>query len=214
MKSSRTSRRTSRPTSRLGRRSDAGSASVWLVALLTLGGCVLVAALGLGAAVTARHRAGAAADLAALAAAGKLLWQPEAACAEAARIAGAQHARMLSCALQTDAGEDAVEVSVEVPMAGSLFPGLPSARGRARAGPVYIDSAPGTVLPASSSRSSRIAPALSSGSLPLPHFGDWMQDGQPRSHSQAVMAARVAPSHSPARWKPRSAKPAPPGWPS
>ena len=61
----------------------------------------------LGAAVVARHRAQAAADLAALAAAGKLLWQPGAACAEADRIAGAQHARMLSCAVQTDGGEDA-----------------------------------------------------------------------------------------------------------
>ena len=157
---------TSRRTDARYRRSDAGSASIWLVALLTLGGCVLVAALGLGAAVTARHRAGAAADLAALAAAGKLLWQPEDACTEAARIAGAQHARMLSCAVQADGGEDAVEVSVEVPMAGNLFPGLPPARGRARAGPVYIDSAPGAVLPASSSRSSRTAPPLSSGSLP------------------------------------------------
>ena len=43
---------------------------------------------------------------------------------------------------------------------------------------------------------SRTAPSLSSGSLPLPHFGDCTQDGQPSSHSQAAMASRVAVSHS------------------
>ena len=47
------------------------------------------------------------------------------------------------------------------------------------------------------------APALSSGSLPLPHLGDCTHDGQPLSHSQAGDGARVACS------QPRStAKPA------
>ena len=59
-----------------------------------------------------------------------------------------------------------------------------------------------------------MAPPLSSGSLPLPHFGDWMQDGQPVEHSHAAIASRVAVSHSRTRRYPRSAKPAPPGWPS
>ena len=48
---------------------------------------------------------------------------------------------------------------------------------------------------ASSSRTTsrtRTAPALSSGSLPLPHFGDCTQDGQPLSHSQLATVARVA----------------------
>ena len=59
-----------------------------------------------------------------------------------------------------------------------------------------------------------IAPALSSGSLPLPHFGDWMHDGQPDSHSHAATASRVARIQAGKASKPRSAKPAPPGWPS
>ena len=40
--------------------------------------------------------------------------------------------------------------------------------------------------------SSREAPALSSGSLPLPHFGDWTHEGQPSSHGQASISSRVA----------------------
>ena len=48
-----------------------------------------------------------------------------------------------------------------------------------------------------SSTSSRpTAPALSSGSLPLPHLGDCTHDGQPSAHSQAAMASRVARSQS------------------
>ena len=45
----------------------------------------------------------------------------------------------------------------------------------------------------------RSAPALSRGSFPLPHLGDWMQEGQPRSHSHEAMASRVAVSQSRAR---------------
>ncbi|CAM5253410.1 hypothetical protein SHIRM173S_09407 [Streptomyces hirsutus] len=65
--------------------------------------------------------------------------------------------------------------------------------------------------PSSSTARSRTAPRLCSGSLPFPHLGDWMQDGQPASHSQEAMACRVAVSQSPAVRKARSAKPAPPG---
>ena len=58
------------------------------------------------------------------------------------------------------------------------------------------------------------ASTLLNGSLPLPHFGDWTQDGQPCSQPHEAIAARVAPSHSRATWNARSEKPAPPGWPS
>jgi secretion/DNA translocation related TadE-like protein len=44
------------------------------------------------------------------------------------------------------------------------------------------------------------ASALDSGSLPLPHFGDWTHDGQPRSQPHEAMAVRVALSHSEATW--------------
>ncbi|MBC3842945.1 hypothetical protein GXW82_30520 [Streptacidiphilus sp. 4-A2] len=177
-------------------------------------GCALVAVLGLAAAVAARHRAESAADLAALAAADRMLVDPAGACAEAVRVAAAQRAELTSCVLSSDAERDSVLVAVESPLAGpdGLFAGLPPARGRARAGP--LSTAPYAGAPASSRVSSPTEPALSSGSFPLPHLGDWIHDGQPRSHSQAVIAARVALSQGRARWKPRSAKPAPPGWPS
>ena len=88
---------------------------------------------------------------------------------------------------------------------------------RSRAGPPGGRRS-GRPAPAGAARSSsvsrRTAPRLCSGSLPLPHLGDWMQDGQPASHSQEAMASRVAVSQSRAVWKARSAKPAPPGWPS
>ena len=45
-------------------------------------------------------------------------------------------------------------------------------------------------------RSMAMAPALSNGSLPLPHLGDWTQDGQPLSHGQDWITSRVA-----SRWR-------------
>src|SRR5699024_10134614 len=74
-------------------------------------------------------------------------------------------------------------------------------------------SGPGGQVAAScptTSVSSVTAPALESGSLPLPHLGDWMHEGQPVSHSQDRIASRVARSHGTALRKPRSANPAPP----
>src|SRR6266571_1234955 len=38
----------------------------------------------------------------------------------------------------------------------------------------------------------RMAPALSRGWLPLPHLGDWTQEGQPVSHGQDLMVSLVA----------------------
>jgi len=55
-----------------------------------------------------------------------------------------------------------------------------------------------------------MAAALSKGLFLLPHLGDCTQEGQPASHSQALMASRVAVSHVLAFSKPRSANPAPP----
>ena len=51
---------------------------------------------------------------------------------------------------------------------------------------------------------------MSSGSLPLPHLGDWTHDGQP---SALAGGDRLAGGGSQvlAAWYPRSAKPAPPG---
>ncbi|MBV6696976.1 Rv3654c family TadE-like protein [Kitasatospora aureofaciens] len=118
-----------------GRGPDAGSATVWLLAFAMLGCSVFASTMAVGAVVAARHRAEAAADLAALAAADRLLLDPDGGCGWAAGIAGAQGAGLAFCAVDPD--EDAVEVVAEVPV-GGLPVRLPvgPARARARAGPV------------------------------------------------------------------------------
>ncbi|OEJ95122.1 Rv3654c family TadE-like protein [Streptomyces thermolilacinus] len=68
--------------------------------------CVVFAAvLALGQAVAARHRAGGAADLAALAAADRALRGAENACDAAARVARAQHAEVVGCSLRGEVAE-------------------------------------------------------------------------------------------------------------
>ncbi|WP_411158546.1 Rv3654c family TadE-like protein [Streptomyces sp. CBMA291] len=63
--------------------------------------CVVFGAvLALGQAVTARHRAGGAADLAALAAADRALWGEAEACAAAARVTAAQGVELVRCGLR------------------------------------------------------------------------------------------------------------------
>jgi secretion/DNA translocation related TadE-like protein len=93
---------------------------------------VLVAiALGgvwVGGAAVARHRAQAAADLAALAAAGRLSLGPDAACAQARNIAAAMGAVVSGCDIQN------LDVVVAVTVRpGSRIAG--EARAAARAGP-------------------------------------------------------------------------------
>ena len=96
-----------------------------MVAALTL---VAAVGLTLGSAIVSRHRAQAAADLAALAAASGLTAGPAAACARAAAIATAMGAEAASCVV----AELDVVVSVAV-RAGSRFGGV--AHAAARAGP-------------------------------------------------------------------------------
>ncbi|MGW6536792.1 Rv3654c family TadE-like protein [Streptomyces sp. NPDC055051] len=88
--------------------------------------CVVFGAvLALGQAVAARHRAGGAADLAALAAADRALWGGPQACAAAARVAAAQRAEVVRCVVT---GAEA-EVTARV-VSGPWAPTF-----RARAGP-------------------------------------------------------------------------------
>jgi len=109
---------------------DEGSASV-LVLALGLALAVLAASITLlGAVAVARHRATAGADLAALAAAGRSLEGAEAACGVAGELAGAQDARVVSCALSGDVAEVVVEVRP-----GGWLGRFGAARARARAGP-------------------------------------------------------------------------------
>ncbi|MFJ4092317.1 Rv3654c family TadE-like protein [Kitasatospora sp. NPDC089913] len=123
-------------------RSDTGSATVWLLAGVLLGGVAFTAALSLGVVVGARHRAESAADLAALAAADRILVDTDGGCARARAVAAAQSAAVVFCA--ADLPADAVEVVAEVPVTG-LPVRLPvgPARARSRAGPLRA-----AVLPA------------------------------------------------------------------
>ncbi|MEV4225605.1 Rv3654c family TadE-like protein [Streptomyces bobili] len=78
---------------------DRGSATVWTLAVIAVMCVVFGAALALGQAVLARHRAAGGADLAALAAADHWTDGGEAACARADRLARAQGARLVRCAV-------------------------------------------------------------------------------------------------------------------
>ncbi len=110
---------------------DRGSATVWsamaMAALVAVAGVVLQ----LGAAVGARHRAEAAADLGALAAAAHAVEGPDVACAKAAVVTDGMNVVLTSCLL--DGWDAVVEVAAAAPAPLAV---LGSAHGRARAGPV------------------------------------------------------------------------------
>ncbi|WP_341865314.1 Rv3654c family TadE-like protein [Mycobacterium scrofulaceum] len=95
--------------------------AAWMVAILL---CVAGAGAYLGAVVVARHRAQAAADLAALAAAARLPAGAEAACARATAVARA---------MRTDASCAVDDLDVVVTVRAGVFGGAASAA--ARAGP-------------------------------------------------------------------------------
>lgn len=102
---------------------DRGLATVWAaVATVTL--CTVFAVvLALGQVVVARHRAGGAADLAALAAADRALEGAAAACEAARQVAGAQGAEVVRCAVQGEIADVAARVR--------LGPYTPEVRSRA-----------------------------------------------------------------------------------
>ncbi|MFD3699473.1 Rv3654c family TadE-like protein [Streptomyces sp. NPDC058646] len=104
---------------------DRGSATVWATLVATVLCAVFGGVLLLGQAVVARHRAAAAADLAALAAASSWAHGPEAACATGGRIARAQGALLTACRVEGEAVEVAARCAE-----GPFTPVV-----RARAGP-------------------------------------------------------------------------------
>ncbi len=107
---------------------DEGSASIWVLGV-GLAVVLLAATVAFtGGCVVARHRARAAADLAALAGAGHAAAGEDAACRRAARVAGAQHARVAACRL------DGLDLTVTVESDGPA--GLGPARAAAKAGPL------------------------------------------------------------------------------
>ena len=111
---------------------EGGSATVWVLALSAVLALVGAATVLLGAAAVARHRATAAADLAALAGAGRAVVGDADACARAGEIAVANSARLTSCRVAPDA---VVTVTVEVPVRFGRL-GVHTATAQARAGPV------------------------------------------------------------------------------
>lgn len=116
-------------------RGDRGSATVWAVVFMGLLCAVSAGLLAMGQAVAARHRAGAAADLAALAAADHALDGPAAACVLAARVAAAQGARLARCAVTGEIADVTAAVG--------------AARVRSRAGPA-VHPAPVPTQPSGS----------------------------------------------------------------
>jgi secretion/DNA translocation related TadE-like protein len=116
---------------------ERGSATVWVLALAGVLALVGAAAVLVGAAVVARHRATAAADLAALAAAGRELAGHARACAAAEEIAAANAAEVISCTVGAGAVvEVAVRVRVELGGLGvhsaTARPGRPGGAGGLR----------------------------------------------------------------------------------
>ncbi|MGA5729523.1 Rv3654c family TadE-like protein [Streptomyces seoulensis] len=122
------------------REGDRGSATVWSLGVIALLCVVFGAVLGLGHAVVVRHRAAGAADLAALAAADHWAEGAEAACDAGRRVASAQGARLVRCALVGETS-DVSAGSGHGPFAAEV---------RARAGP---PDPPGTGTRAPASQS-------------------------------------------------------------
>lgn len=109
--------------------SDRGAASVWLMCIAVVTLTFTVSTLLVGSAIANRHRAAAAADLAALAAADRVLVGAAHPCAVAERVASAHGARLSRCVV----GAATVHVIAEVANSiGRLH--LPPARAQAKAG--------------------------------------------------------------------------------
>lgn len=104
---------------------------MWTASLVAVLVCVAVFTYWLGAAITTRHHAEAAADLAALAAAAHATDGPAAACERARQVATRMATTLLTCRWK---GGDAL-VEVRSMQSGHLAK-FGSADARARAGPV------------------------------------------------------------------------------
>jgi secretion/DNA translocation related TadE-like protein len=112
---------------------DPGSGTVLALVLVVMAGLLAATVALAGQVVVARHRAAAAADLAALAVVGAAGSDPAAGCAEAVTIAAHNHADLQRCLL---AGDGTVTVATTSSTAVLPFLGLRvSAVGLARAGP-------------------------------------------------------------------------------
>ncbi|WP_308198468.1 Rv3654c family TadE-like protein [Actinomadura terrae] len=111
---------------------DRGAGTLWVLAFTAIVWLAGVSAMAVGGVRTARHRAEAAADLAALAAAARVPEGAVAACAKARVIAAESGARIARCVVE----DGSVDVSVMLALRVPLGVGAVHVGGRARAGPV------------------------------------------------------------------------------
>ena len=119
------------------RADDCGMATVWAAITVAALVALSTAVLGLVAAVGGRHRAAAAADLAALAAAGQAVRGEEVACRRAGDVAAGTGGRIVLCRVRGGEALIEVEVALHVAVLGTV-----TARGRARAGPAQSPLVP------------------------------------------------------------------------
>ncbi|WP_282688321.1 MULTISPECIES: Rv3654c family TadE-like protein [unclassified Streptomyces] len=167
---------------------DRGVATVWAAVTVAALCTVFAVVLALGQAVAARHRAGGAADLAALAAADLALEGAEAACEAARRVALAQDAVVVRCAVEGEVAD------VTARSGFGLY--LPTVR--ARAGPQAGPSgrAPTDAPARPPADPSGDAPAEPPGDVPAEPPGD--APAEPRGGHRADPLAGV-PSDDPIR---------------
>ncbi|MER5382449.1 Rv3654c family TadE-like protein [Streptomyces sp. NPDC002688] len=129
--------------------SDRGSATVWTVGAIAVLCALFGAVLAMGQAVVVRHRAAGAADLAALAAADHWSDGGAVACARADRVARAQSAWLVRCAVEGEIS-DVTAASGKGPFTAEV---------RSRAGPAGGPAGPG----GSTGSAESSGPAASSG---------------------------------------------------
>ncbi|SFO32646.1 Rv3654c family TadE-like protein [Amycolatopsis rubida] len=111
---------------------DAGVATIWTALAAATLISVTVLVWWLAAAITARHRTEAAADLGALAAAAHAAAGPTIACARAKEVADHERAVLTSCRWHNR------DAFVEVRATTTPIPGMPAPTAKSRAGPVDL----------------------------------------------------------------------------
>jgi len=109
---------------------ERGSGTIWAIAVIAVVAAFAVLAAAIGAAVVTRHRAGAAADFSALAAADAVSRAESDPCGTAARVAERYGAVLTTCSVNGMV----VDVVVQLSAGGLAGPGR-TATVRARAGP-------------------------------------------------------------------------------
>jgi secretion/DNA translocation related TadE-like protein len=175
--------------SRSGRHEETGIATVSAAVSVGLLMVVAAALVQVGLVLAVKHRVQAAADLAAVAGSAASLGGGDG-CAVAAATARRNDAGLARC------HADLAVVTVRADRVTDLIWGTRyRAHADARAAPDFYVPAGSGDASRSSRSNRRTAPALSSGSLPLPHLGDWMHDGHPEAHAQFAIRSRVIASH-------------------